>query len=103
MVEEKEEKKGIEVTIIDRATYLISPRLGVEQTMVDVTYLYADRPPRTITISMPEIDPKAIDEFKTQLLAGTGPLFETYFKKEKVKIREDIEKWKPPAPVTITI
>lgn len=86
------------VIIWPRAAYVISPRLGELEIHVDTMYMYQERPPRTITISMPEIPHEKFDEFKRQLGEEKGALFELFHRKEKEALRRDIEEYIPAVP-----
>ena len=76
-----EEKEKLEVTILSRNEYTTYPKLKQAVVNIDITYIYKDMPPRTITI------PKA--EYTKDV--------------EKKKIKADIEEQLKVKPETYEI
>jgi len=105
---EKEKKaeqptKEYEVTIMDRTFLTVFPRLREEQRQVVVTYVYADFPPRAVTIDLRNLFAEAQFEAERQIVAKSGDLFKKYVGEESKTIREDIEKALVFKPEVITV
>jgi len=80
-VPEEEKKEKLEVTILSRREYTTYPKLKQPVVNIDITYVYKDLPPRTITI--------AKEEYTKE--------------KEKAAIKADLEKLLKEKPETLEI